>query len=306
MDTLIKFDRRLDSVLCCPLCKGSLDSAGGYYSCADCNSRYVETATFGGRTYDFRIQRPAYLTPASASRWAKFQAVYEKVADDVSACDNLQGYLDEIESVRELYEGEFQLTGTVLDIGGYQGRLRHYLDEGKVDLYISADPYLESFRDAVKPNLRSAYPCLSVPCNFVPCHAEHLPFAANCFDWVHLRSVVDHLADPYLALKEACRVLKPGGQMLIGLSIMENLSAKKSSLMGRLRQKVKNAGILATIKALAGKLLSDDHNFRLTQVELVDLISTAGFQIEKERWQKPPYAHTLYISARKQSVAAGR
>ena len=70
-----------------------------------------------------------------------------------------------------------------------------------------------------------AYPCLIEPCNFLLAQAERLPFKNNSFDWVHMRSVLDHLEDPYVALKEAYRVLEPGGSLLIGLTVSGGIIA---------------------------------------------------------------------------------
>jgi ubiquinone/menaquinone biosynthesis C-methylase UbiE len=133
---------------------------------------------------------------------------------------------------------------------------------------------------------------------------------ANCFDWVHMRSVVDHFADPYLAFKEAYRVLKPTGKMLIGLAIMERLAVERrivshSGMLQRALRKLTKEGIGPTLKAIAGKLARpirsehDDHNFRLTYQELLDLISITGFQVVKEHWQKPPQTYVIYVSIRK-------
>lgn len=43
----------------------------------------------------------------------------------------------------------------------------------------------------------------------------HLPFPSNFFDIVISRSVVEHLEDPSLVFREFCRVLKPGGKVVI-------------------------------------------------------------------------------------------
>ncbi|HXE04751.1 MAG TPA: class I SAM-dependent methyltransferase, partial [Bryobacteraceae bacterium] len=43
----------------------------------------------------------------------------------------------------------------------------------------------------------------------------HLPFPSNHFDMVISRSVVEHLEDPKLVFEEFCRVLRPGGKVVI-------------------------------------------------------------------------------------------
>jgi len=47
--------------------------------------------------------------------------------------------------------------------------------------------------------------------------AEALPFRPDSFDLVLMVTVLCFLRDPFLALREATRVLKPGGQILIGM-----------------------------------------------------------------------------------------
>jgi ubiquinone/menaquinone biosynthesis C-methylase UbiE len=45
--------------------------------------------------------------------------------------------------------------------------------------------------------------------------ASAMPFADNCFDFLLCRGAFKNFAEPVLALKEMCRVLKPEGQGLI-------------------------------------------------------------------------------------------
>ena len=47
---------------------------------------------------------------------------------------------------------------------------------------------------------------------------EELPYFNETFDCVLFASTIDHMIDPQLALKEAYRVLKPGGSLVIWYS----------------------------------------------------------------------------------------
>jgi ubiquinone/menaquinone biosynthesis C-methylase UbiE len=302
---LTKLDAHIIDLLCCPLCKGMLNIQTHQFFCNDCRSTYPLVGEPNWKIYDFRIHRPKYLITKSIEKWNEIQKQSDNHEIEVTESDNLKQYLAEIDSVREIYTSEFHITGSVLDVGGHQGRLRHYLSSEEVPTYVSVDPFIDIFGYAQKPSLQHAYPCISMPLNFLSCHAENLPFIANCYDWVHMRSVVDHFADPYLAFKETYRVLKPNGQVLIGLAIVERMASARQNIFQRISRKIRGEGVLPTLKAIAGKLphvflpISDDHNFRLKYKELLDLIQTTGFILEKEHWQKPPYSHVVYISARK-------
>jgi SAM-dependent methyltransferase len=238
----------------------------------------------------------------------------------MSVRDRFKEYVDEIDSVSEIYKKEFDLNGRVLDVGGGQGRLRHFLNDKGVLLYISVDPYLDVFMDlGTRPNLLKAYPCLSQPCNFIGCHAEHLPFRSETFDWVHMRSVLDHFQDPYLSLKEAYRVLAADGTLLIGSTVYGGKSLLKKrddvhdsspSMVSRIKRKVQREGLDGLFRAMINRMSknkkisadpieTDDHMFRWRYDDLVSLLSITGFDIAKEHWQKPPYDTCVYISALK-------
>lgn len=48
--------------------------------------------------------------------------------------------------------------------------------------------------------------------------AEKLPLKANSADFVLIKEVLDHCYDPLKVMKEACRILRPGGELLITLT----------------------------------------------------------------------------------------
>jgi len=51
--------------------------------------------------------------------------------------------------------------------------------------------------------------------NILQANAEQLPFADATFDFVYSVSVFEHLSNPKVCLKEAVRVLKPGGGLYV-------------------------------------------------------------------------------------------
>jgi ubiquinone/menaquinone biosynthesis C-methylase UbiE len=134
-----------------------------------------------------------------------------------------------------------------------------------------------------------------------------------------MRSVLDHFADPFLALKEAYRVLKPTGTLLIGLTVSGGSSTlrdncanygrgPKTSIASRITKKFQREGFQALINAVARKLLTvradhdcetDDHMFHWRYDDLISLLNVTKFTVIKEHWQKPPFSMCVYLSARK-------
>jgi len=337
----IKFDQAIEEILCCPQCKSNLNRLDSGFSCGSCGLFFPLTKIEIGNglsenVYDFRIIGPSYCIPNSKNLWKETQTIFEQFSDDFGSRDSLQEYLDEIDSVKEIYTEEFHINGRVLDVGGHQGRLRHFLGND-VSLYLSIDPFIEGFRGLVRqPNLLKIYSCLSEPCNFLSANAEYLPLKSRSFDWVHMRSVVDHFEDPYKAFLEAYRISRIGGKLLIGLAILEKIrvmpeeeNSKVSSLeeltvqppevsyLQRIYRKWKIDGLRGLYRAAMGRIflrpvtvvqdlpqiemqvnlvqVHDDHMFRFTHMQLIDLMEKTGWSVIKQHWQKPPYYYCIYV-----------
>lgn len=303
-----KLDNEVVNILLCPVCKGNLATNGKEFICQNCATKYANSKK--ENVLDLRIRYPKYCIPSGLKKWADIQDGYSLYENNMLNHDDLTTYLNEIDTVQEIYGQEFDIKGRVLDVGGHQGRLRHFLDKSDVPLYVSIDPFIDIFENLQsRPNLLKAYSCLTEPCNFIAAHAERLPFTNNSFDWVHMRSVLDHFEDPYLALKEAYRVLSDEGSLMIGMTISGGKSTLKNddsivSLLIKTKNKIQQDGLIAFLRvALVALKLRikgvEEHAFRLDYDSLVDLLNVSGFEITKEHWQKPPFSMCLYVTAKK-------
>ena len=92
---------------------------------------------------------------------------------------------------------------------------------------------------------------------------EHLPFTHHSVDFVRMNSVLDHLWDPYMAMREVMRVLKPGGLMFLGVSI----ATQHTTWTQRPK---------ALAKALLGR--KDHHVWHPTRDELHTLVDSVGIE----------------------------
>ena len=157
----------------------------------------------------------------------------------------------------------------------------------------------------VQPKAKlESYKCLSKNLNLIYANAEFQPFISNSFDWLHLRSMLDHVHSPDLALMEAWRLLKPGGHLLIGISI-EGSREGNNKIISKVIHESKQ--IIKVLLNLVGikKWKKDVHVFHPTFKGLMKIIKDNGFIIEEEYAQPCWGGKVWYISARKISRIPG-
>lgn len=245
----------------------------------------IDSRVFLRNTYGFSV-------------WLEGQDVYEtweadgapthiKRENGKTIKDQVQAFQYEIDYDRPTYEN-FVLEGKILDVGGAAGTLRQFLPPNSK--YISIDPNINAPLNVTKEKAQ-AYTCLKNDFSFLAGMAEFLPFKEEVFDWVHMRSMLDHVQIPDLALIEAHRVLVGGGALLVGISIEGGRDG--------------HATLKETTKELVRKILGklgidkwkDHHIWHPTFSNLKKLIESNGFTIEETYWQPKFENRVVYIKA---------
>jgi arsenite methyltransferase len=140
-------------------------------------------------------------------RWATWLAERRFGGDDAARRDS-QPIFDEFR--RRVLAGARIANGdVVLDVGCGEGligfgALELVRDDGRVIFSDISEDVLNVCREIADGDSR---------CDFVRAPADELPFDAESVDVVTTRSVVIYLDDKLSAMREFCRVLRPGGRV---------------------------------------------------------------------------------------------
>lgn len=157
---------------------------------------------------------------------------------------------------------------------------------------MSIDPWLQA-PFAISASRKEAYICLKKPLNFIAATAEFMPFVAESFDWVHMRSMLDHVQVPDLTILEAKRVLRSNGKILIGLYV-EGGKDGRVPVGQRIKEVIKQS-----LAMLGIERWKDHHVWHPTYRALRKLITDNGLLIEDTFWQPCWNNQVCYVCARK-------
>jgi SAM-dependent methyltransferase len=155
-----------------------------------------EVPTAGGKVQVFVPQGngDADLVRSFGEEWVKFNAFTDEELNRVGG---------------ELFDlwpgGQTGRVGAMVDIGCGSGRWTRYL-RNRADHVDALDP-----SEAILKAASVHADLLHV--RWTQARAEALPFATHTFDMALCIGVLHHLQDPVIALREAQRVVKPGGQL---------------------------------------------------------------------------------------------
>ncbi len=233
---------------------------------------------------DFRIT----WSPLPDKAWLEGQDHYLKYHD--KWLNQNETFFASVDQETEAVYEKFPLTGIVLDVGGGFGTvaLQAGIDR---DRFISVDPMVCRWSDLPDDcSFKKHYDSLAHHVR-IPSFAENLPIKNQIIDTVHMRSCLDHLMNPHRSLLEARRVLKPDGQIIIGLALEGAYKLDSSALKNKVKGALK--------KSFVGEIYEhffDKHIFHPTPESLKTLIEGAGFIIQ-EQFMQPGYHDVVYIKA---------
>ena len=234
---------------------------------------------------DFRIVSSATQSPA----WESGQRHYEDYMRKWLSNDKMYFEASDRETI-QIYK-EIPLKGLVLDVGGGFGTIAHQANLDPENI-ICIDPMICNWEQIPNGEFKTHYHALEKIIR-IPGFAEDIPFPNNTFDTVHMRSCLDHFANPHRALLEARRILNPDGQLIIGLALEGSYKLGGNSLKNYLKHIIKHS-FLGEIY----EYFFDAHMFHPTEESLKKLLKSAGFRIDKWLLQAG-YSQVVYLTASK-------
>jgi SAM-dependent methyltransferase len=204
----------------CPGCHGSLIERSDGWFCAACCHVFPEVAGLP----DFRLASDRYLSleqdRAKAERLAESEhhtdliglsKLYYELTADVDARRRAR-YISHGQRAHDRGRAMTQMLpqkGRILEIGcGSGGLLTASAETGRAVIGVDiAMRWLVIARRRLRDH--------ALPAQLLGASAERLPWADDTFDAVAADSVLEHLEDPALALKEWKRVLRPSGRLIV-------------------------------------------------------------------------------------------
>ena len=169
----------------------------------------------------------------------------------------------------------------VVDVGAGTGHtLCSFFRHPETIEYYLVDPNLRLLHD----QFIRLYPRLTeLRMGHVLAHAERLPFQ-DCFaDIVMSLSSIDHFSDHQVFAREAARVLKPGGKLLVSSHLDVPVQADdQTSLRRKLLSHSLPERVARYVYYRRHRVAADDHTLHLKDTSPVEQwVEAAGFRVDR-------------------------
>lgn len=175
--------------LACPACKGDLQFENGL-RCRNC-----------AKQYEVHDEIP-HMISDDMKNFAKEIAIQDRVAVEYEEIRYQDKYAKQYHDWwTEQMLAEVSTEGQILDNGCGVGNLFEKISGDRI---IGLDLSIEMLRHAAKRSNR-----------LVLGNSQELPFKDDSFDLVFCRSLLHHLPQPELAVREMHRVLRPKGEIVL-------------------------------------------------------------------------------------------
>lgn len=197
-----------------------LDARGGMPGCSRCGRRFPEVAGLP----DLRLAPDRYLDLERERAKALALSRYEQITDVHSLSRIYYGMTKDVDPGRRdrylahiagaVHRGEALATllprcGRILEVGCGTGGL--LVAAKRRGLRIEGADIASRWLVVARRRLADA----GLDVRLTVANAEHLPWLDGAFDALVADSVLEHLDDPALALREWSRVVRPGGRLLV-------------------------------------------------------------------------------------------
>ncbi len=187
-------------LLACPACGDELGDDGPQLRCAHCGSRYPIVDGV-----------PHILPRLRGSRWREWEVKQELgLAEYEAEAEPSEHILGLARAFAEFADP----VGLILDIGcGTAAQPPYHRRDGRAR-YVGVDPLVGTIaRDF----------------EFVVGVGEHLPFRSARFDVVLSATTLDHVVDAATSLREARRVVRPGGRVALWVGVVDSVALRHAA-----------------------------------------------------------------------------
>ena len=168
----------------------------------------------------------------------------------------------------------------MLDLGCGDGLVAQMLFGAACAVDVGCDPWALQLRQAAR---------LDAYCHVDLADGQHLPYPDGTFATVFSNSVLEHIPDPTPVLREAARVLRPGGQIIFTVPS----DRFRTLLDGHARRM--EAGDPEGAEAYANDVDARlEHRHYHTLDEWRDMLNGAGMTLVKARYYVPPEVERLW------------